>query len=164
MSVPYATPLQVRSLVERGLASRPGTASSLSDDKVLEAINSAEQTIDSRLGLAFSVPFDPVPPLVTDIALAIAAYQLDLTFREVKDYNSDLNPVLLRYRDAIALLQDIAKGIAALPGYEAPPDSNPPPNPNDGGSVVGVINPTLVQGCGPYAGQPYAYDPLGWYT
>lgn len=132
----------VREVVARASATRPGTAASLSDPQVDSAIERAESKINSRLGRIYSTPFDPVPLLVADIALALSAYDLDLTFREVRDYSSSLNPVLLRYTEAMKDLEALQSGKATLPDY-VPPDPDEPPvdNPRDGGSVVGVFNP-----------------------
>lgn len=147
----------VREVVARASATRPGTAASLSDPQLDAAIERAESKINSRLGRIYSTPFNPVPGLVGDMALAIAAYDLDLTFREVRDYSSDLNPILLRYNDAMKDLEALQNGKATLPDY-VPPDPDEPPvdNPRDGGSVVGVYNldiglclpPTHRHGCG----------------
>jgi phage gp36-like protein len=141
---PYADRDKVREIISRSAPSRPGTAASLSDAQVDEAILAAGRKIDARLATLYSVPFDPVPQLVSDIATAFAVYDLDLTFREVRDYGSELNPVLLRFKNASDLLEMLAVGKATLPDYEAPEEpTEPPDNPNDGGSIVSIENPCL---------------------
>lgn len=145
-----ATPLYadidaVKEMVSRDAVSRPGTAGSLSDDQIREAIYSAGRKIDARLGTLYTVPFSAypnAPELVTEICEAMAAYDLDLTFREVRDYQSELNPIYLRNQEAWDLLTQLQKGTATLPDY-VPPDPDPgiPDNPNDTGSIVGVFNP-----------------------
>lgn len=140
----YSEEDEVRELVSRTEDSRPGTAGSLSTEQVLEAIRTAGTKIDARLGVLFAVPFNPVPALIREIATAFAAYDIDLTFREVRDYQSELNPILLRYKEANELLALLAVGKAVLPDYEPPdPDPGPPDNPSDDGSIVGVYNPDL---------------------
>jgi phage gp36-like protein len=140
---PYTDIPRVRSAVTRA-ADTAGTAGGVAEATLEQAIRTAQSTIDSRLGNLYVVPFNPVPPLIRDIATALAAYDADLTFREVRDYSSELNPVLLRYKWASGLLTDIAKGTATLPGY-VPPDPDPgiPDNPTDGGSIGEVYNPDL---------------------
>lgn len=152
----YAEAANVQELVSRTVASRPGTAGSLSTEQIEEAIRTAGTKIDSRLGSLFAVPFSPVPALIVEIATALAAYDIDLTFREVRDYSSELNPVLLRYKEAAQLLDLLAAGKAILPDY-VPPDPDPgiPDNPNDGGSIVGVFNPDL---CSVWP-RAHRYDP-----
>lgn len=101
-----------------------GNAASLSDETLLSEINSAQQRVDGRLAQVYRVPFDdPVPTLIRDITRDIAAYLSDLTFREVRDYGSELNPVYLRYKDALALLEQIATGKTSVPGDPVPPES-----------------------------------------
>lgn len=137
--VPYTTPALVRALVARTTESRPGTGASIEDSQILEAISAAAQKIDSVLGVVFPVPFNPVPQLITDAATAIGALELDMTFREVRDYQSELNPVMLRAKRYEDQLIAIRKGEAVIPGY-VPPDEEVPDNPGDGGSIVDVIN------------------------
>lgn len=140
----YAEVTDVQELVSRTAASRPGTAGSLSTEQIEEAIRTAGTKIDSRLGTLFVVPFAPVPALIVEIATALAAYDIDLTFREIRDYASELHPVLLRYKEASELLNLLAAGKAILPDYEPPdPDPGIPDNPNDGGSILDVYNPSL---------------------
>lgn len=141
--MPYTTKEAVQELLARDSASA-GTAASLPDATLIGAIESADALIDAKLGAAYSVPFtqDPPPKIVVRIAKAVAAYEADLTFREVRDYASDLNPVYLRYRDAVDLLDQLQKGSATLPDYE-PPDPDPSSPDPAGGNVVGVINPDL---------------------
>ena len=148
MATPYTTKEDVRGLLSRDTPTQPGTAASLPDATVDTAILAASSKIDSRLGAVYTVPFaasPDTPELVVQIAKALAAYDLDLTFREVRDYSSELNPVYLRYKEATDLLTQLQKGLAVLPDYTPPdPDPGVPDNPNDWGSVVDVINPCLT--------------------
>jgi phage gp36-like protein len=141
MATPYTTKEAVRELLARDSVSA-GTAASLTDSTLLDVIASASALIDSKLGSVYTVPFIQVPPpaMVVRIANAVAAYEADLIFREVRDYSSDLNPVYLRYRDALALLDQLQKGLATLPDYIPPVPDPGSPDPV-GGSVVGVFNP-----------------------
>lgn len=90
--------------------------------KLTEHIKAADAQIDSRLGIRFVVPFSPVPELIRQISLSLAAaFFLDPTFSgggEQKETSlSD------HYRKwAEDLLAALAEGTAALPG--ADPVSN----------------------------------------
>lgn len=139
---PYAELTKVREMLSRTEDSRPGTAGSLPDATIEAAILTASRKINARLGTLYITPFSaPYPELIVEITEALAAFDADLTFREVRDYSSELNPVYLRYKEADALLTQLQKGTATLPDY-VPPDPDPgiPDNPDDGGSVVGVYN------------------------
>lgn len=139
---PYTDATRVRALITRTAGISPGTAGSVDAGQIELGIRTAASTIDSKLSSLYRVPFNPVPSLIVDIATAIAAWSADLTFREVRDYNSDLNPVLLRYKWASDLLAELQSGKATLPDYQTPdPDPGPVDNPYDPGSVVDVINP-----------------------
>lgn len=126
----YSTKEQVRLALARDLGNVAGTAASLEDVAVADAIAEADSRIDGRLGQLYLVPFaDPAPALVQTISRDLAAFLCDLTFREVRDYNSQLNPVYIRYQEALALLKEIAEGKVSLPG--APGVTTP-----TGGAVV----------------------------
>ena len=162
MAVPYTTKEAVRELLSRETASQPGTAVSLPDATIDAAILAASNKIDSLLGAVYTVPFaapPDTPAMVVDIAKALAAYDSDLTFREVRDYSSDLNPVYLRYKEAMDLLGQLQKGLATLPDY-VPPDPDPgvPDNPHDPGSVVEVINPCPAWPVSRWGHRPQTYD------
>lgn len=132
----YATRDELKATVDRDVADTRDTAGSLSNGALDEAIEEAEAEIDSRLGTLYTVPFTaPIPTLINKICLAIAAYSADLTFREVRDYQSDLNPILLRYRRAQELLKLLATGEMDLPPGTPAPDSDGGP-----GSVVVVYD------------------------
>lgn len=143
MAVPYTTRDRVREVLARAGTPDPGTAASLSDERVDDAILAASGRIDAHLSRLYSVPFaaNAIPGLVADIATAFAAYDLDMTFREVRDYSSELNPVILRYRQAADLLRDLREGTATLPDY-TPPEGEDPDD-LDAGSIVGIYAPEL---------------------
>lgn len=145
---PYTTREKVRGALTR-VPEPPdgpdaGTAASLSNERIDAAIESAGHLIDAKLAVFYAVPFETTPALVTVIATALAAYDCDQTFREVRDYASELNPVYLRYREAQELLTQLQTGKAVLPDYE-PPDPDPGPTDPAGGDIVDVINPNLCE-------------------
>jgi phage gp36-like protein len=128
----YTSPDEVRLVLTRDLAQTAGNAASLANETIQEQINSAMQRIDGKLALRYKVPFsDPIPKLIRDIARDIAAFLTDLTFREIRDYGSELNPVYLRYQDAVKLLDSIAKGETVVPG-------EPPPGESETGTMTVV--------------------------
>jgi phage gp36-like protein len=113
-----------------------GTAASLSDEAVEDAIAEAQSRVDTRLAGRYEVPFDPdVPSQVRYITRDIAAWLCHLTFREVRDLNTELDPVHLRYKAAEALLIDLQNGKTDLPDA---PDADP----GESGQSVIVINET----------------------
>lgn len=146
MATPYTDRAAVREMVARDSVSS-GTAASLPDATLDSAIGRASNRIDSMLGSVYTVPFPgspDTPAMVVDIATALAAYDADLTFREVRDYQSELTPILLRYTEAMDLLKQLQKGLATLPDY-VPPDPDPGAIDAPGGDVIGVINPDLCE-------------------
>lgn len=116
----YTTREAVRIALARDLEVQQGTAASTNDDLIDDAIIEASNEIDVRLAGRYTVPFAVVPSLIGTIARDIAAYMSDLTFREVRDYNSELNPVILRWKRATSMLQDLQEGKITIPGLQDP--------------------------------------------
>lgn len=113
----YTTVEAVRGILSRDATkTAPGTAASLDDIVIQQQISDAQARVDSALGNIYTVPFTVVPEIVAQITRDIAAYLSDLVFRQSKDYSSKLDPVYLRYQDAIALLASIASGQTTIPG------------------------------------------------
>jgi phage gp36-like protein len=71
------------------------------------ALASADHLIDGYLAGRYTLPLTDIPPLLTDIAGAIARYRL------WKDRASD--QVRIDYEDAVATLRRIASGEVQLP-------------------------------------------------
>lgn len=133
----YTTLERVRLALARDLDDVDGTAASLTDGAIEDAIAEATSRIDGKLGGRYKVPFaDPVPALVRSVCRDLAMFLCDLTYREVRDYSSQYNPVYIRYQEAIKTLDQIAAGDIDLPdapGVETPTQS---------GEAVIVINQT----------------------
>lgn len=128
---------KVRIALARDLTDVQGTAASLPDPQIQDAIAEATSRVDGRLSQLYLVPFaDPAPELVQTITRDLAAFAADLVFREVRDYSSNLNPVYIRYQEALGLLKEIAEGKVSLPGA---PGVTPPVG---SGVVVVAINQT----------------------
>lgn len=139
--------------------------STLDDENLAAARSDAQDEIDAKLALRYTVPFVPVPDLIKRITVAIAAYLADLNFRETRDMQTELNPVLQRYNRAIALLGQLATGEAIIPR-----DGSDPDNPPDTGAGIRVASsysrPGLVDVCDfdigyPVRRPPY-WTPEGW--
>ena len=96
---------------------------------VAKALADADAEIDSYIGKVYVLPLAEVPARVKDLAADIGLYKL---------YPS--NPpedVVRRYKDAVAFLVNVAKGLAVLPiasGAPAPP----------AGGGVGISAPDRV--------------------
>lgn len=117
----YSTAAEVR-LILVGVNSSPATdydltANQLSDAQVEAEIANADSQIDAMIGGRYTVPFEvPVPPLIHNLSIDIAAYLSDLRFRGAKEYANELNPFYLRYQRALQLLNSVAMGDLDIPG------------------------------------------------
>lgn len=111
----YAKESDVQQELSRDLGTVEGNAASLSEKVIRENLERAGAQIDARLATTYTTPFNPVPRLIRDIAVDFAAYYCSLIFRENRDFETDLHPVLLRYRRADSLLTQIATGRATIP-------------------------------------------------
>lgn len=111
----YAQPSDVQQELARDLGTLEGNAASLNEEVIRENLERAGALIDAKLATSYTTPFDPVPRLIRDVAVDIAAYYCALIFRENRDFETDLNPLLLRYRQADALLTELATGAATIP-------------------------------------------------
>ncbi len=87
-------------------------------DRVSAAIANADAEINSYCGMKHSVPFSPVPPTIKAASVDIAIFNL----RSRRSGASD-TAEHERYRERIAWLKDVAKGIATL--GEDDPDGVP---------------------------------------
>lgn len=94
-----------------------------------KALADADAEIDSYIGKIYALPLATVPARVVDLAQDIALYKL---------YAS--NPpedVVRRYKDALAFLVNVSKGLAVLPGLDG---ASPAPS----GTGVGLSAPDRV--------------------
>lgn len=85
------------------------------DETVVDrAITDTGALIDGYLKDRYTLPLTSVPPLLTDLALAIAFYKLHVHLTEDKVRND--------YKDALATLVQIANGTVRLDVEGAEPD------------------------------------------
>lgn len=151
--MPYTTPERVRLILARDLSATEGTGASLSDESILDAMAEADREIDGKLSSLFATPFNPVPALIANLSRDIAAYLCDLNFREVRDYQSSLNPVMLRYQRAQDTLKALMNGSMDIPGVTPSPDSS------GSGLVVAVVNVGETELCANDF-DPHCYRPI----
>jgi phage gp36-like protein len=113
----YTTVEEVRSVLARDTTTTAGTAASLPDAALLTAVQSAEAEVDARLAVRYTVPFTAPPELVAAATRDIAAYLADLVYRQGVDYETDRDPIWLRYQRADKLITDIAAGTITIGGH-----------------------------------------------
>lgn len=135
----YSTPAQVRVVLMGFLDSQQGdpdvTPSNLSDAQIEYEISNADAQINSAIRRRYSTPLpEPVPDLVRNLSIDIAAALADMNFRGSKEYASQLAPFRLRYERALLILDYISTG--AYPLYN---EGEGPEQTGSGGSIV--INP-----------------------
>jgi phage gp36-like protein len=153
----YATPGQLRIALTRDPQHPEGTAAELSDEALQQSIDAAQAQIDVRLAGRYTVPFvDPIPELITPIAIAIATYLADLGYRQSVDATAQ-DPVARRYQWATDLLTRLAAGGADLPGYSTAAGVFPI-NPSDG-EMFALADFALTDSA--YAPWPYGFSDGG---
>lgn len=90
---------------------------------VARAITDTDAMIDGFIAARYGA-LTTVPPLLADLALAIAIYKLHVAAPDVKIGDD--------YRDARKMLRDIADGLVAIPGIDG---TEPPAT----GSATGAV-------------------------
>jgi len=96
-------------------------AGEVDQEKVDEAISSADGEIDGYLSTRYTVPLDPVPALINKFSADIAIYNLYSRVAEtIPDTRSD------RYKNAIRTLEKISEGKIRLGGETEPPAKTQP--------------------------------------
>jgi len=135
----YSTAAEVR-LVMQGFVD-PGpedpdkTPALLSDAQIEYEIGNADEQINSVLRRRYDLPLpEPVPAVLRNLSIDIAAAQIDMIFRGSREYASALSPARLRYERALLILDRIATG--DYPLYNA---GEGPEISSEAGSIV--INP-----------------------
>ena len=95
------------------------------DQTVVEKkIIDAQTEIDSYCRAQYAVPFQAVPGLIKKIAVDIALYNL-ISKRGLDEESPDVI-LVKRYRDAVKLLENLAKGLVTI-GPGAAGESRPQP-------------------------------------
>jgi hypothetical protein len=103
----YATPQQVRTALAPDDDTSGGTAASLSDSQLIDALVEATNEIDAMVaGAPFSAP---VPRLIVSLDRDIGAYLATLAYRKGNPLPPE-HPVALRYSRAEMLLAKATRG------------------------------------------------------
>lgn len=160
--MPYTDPETVRTILAPDGSTGLGSAASMSDAGIQQAIDEATSEIDGRLAVRYTTPFDhdslPVPALIATIARDNAAYLATLTYRQ-GDPLPPGHPILLRYQRSSTLLAQIGTGVVSL---DVIPD--PPPELDSGTATV--INPNgddvmfTMEGLGIGPRRPNRFSPF----
>ena len=89
-------------------------ATAVNTDNIAEAIDQADREIDAYLSMAnYTVPMDPIPPIVTNLSTKIAIWNLHLRkYFESKIWRDT-------YTDCQKLLEKIAEGKLTIGQLEA---------------------------------------------
>jgi len=125
----YTDPASVRVALAGSLTdySATGTAASLSDTELNDAIREAQGVVDGYLSTRYETPITNGADnaLLWGMTRDIAAYLATLTYRKNKDLTAT-DPVALRYQAAMAQLQALQQGVMALDFTpDAPLDGEP---------------------------------------
>lgn len=145
----YLTPEQLRLAIAPNPGAVAGSAASLPDAQLQDAIDGATAEVDGRLSTRYKVPFEaPLPVLVRTIVTGKAIFLATLQYRGSKDLAA-FDPVMLRHAQVESLLKDLVAGRAGLVEVDGTaPEQHP------GGSGVGTpLNP--------YEGQMFAPSSFG---
>lgn len=123
----YCTVLDVRNALTPGADPADGTtASSLSDDQIIDAVNEADARINTYLPANYTPPTETIqigdPPVAAIVAVGmvrywsrdIAAYLATLTYKKHQNVPED-DPVRLRYNSAMQSLLEVREGKIILP-------------------------------------------------
>lgn len=138
--MPYSTVTEVRLVLQGFVEAGPGsdpdiTSALLSDAQIEYSISSADEEINSVLRRRYALPLPaPIPVIIKNLSIEIAAAQADLIFRGSREYANELSPSRIRYERAKELLERIATG--DYPLY------NVGEGPEEVGDTSLVINPS----------------------
>jgi phage gp36-like protein len=117
--VNYCSVADVRNaLVQDGQTTGTNTAADMDDDTITDAIKEASTVVDTYVGGPYG-PGDSVPDMVIYWTRDIASFLATCTWRKSKDFAA-MDPVLLRYQQAIGRLAGIFTGTTAMPSSQMP--------------------------------------------
>lgn len=84
----------------------------INQEIITEKILDAQTEIDSYCSSQYSVPFAPVPGLIKKLAVDITLYHL-ISRRGLAEDSPDVI-LVRRYKDAVKLLENLAKGLVTI--------------------------------------------------
>lgn len=115
----YCSVVDVRNaLAADGQTTGTNTAADMDDAALTDAIAEASSVVDTYVGGPYG-PADSVPDMVIYWTRDVAAFLATCTFRRSKDFET-MDPVLLRYQQAIGRLQGIFTGTTAMQSSQMP--------------------------------------------
>jgi phage gp36-like protein len=115
----YCSVVDVRNaLAADGQTSGTNTAADMDDSTLTDSIAEASSVVDTYVGGPYS-PADSVPGMVIYWTRDIAAFLATCVWRRSKDFET-LDPVLLRYQQAVARLAGLFDGTTAMPSSQMP--------------------------------------------
>ena len=119
MSIPqpeltyYVQPADVRNAAAP-TSNTAGTAAELTETQLYEVIEEAQGTINGYVGSRYALPFKmPYPKMLVSLTTAVALYLATLTYRRNKPMDPN-DPVSLRYKHSLSILQGIQAGKVLL--------------------------------------------------
>lgn len=166
----YCTVQSVRDRLTPG-GNGIGTATTLEDSQIIEAIETGDAVIDSYVSRFYTIPTEPdeddptqtvaVKP-IRQFSVIFALYYATLDYRRNQDL-TDQDPTIRRYNSILAILQAVGAGKGTLP--------LPPVDPGSGGDTgagdATVVNQYIGTLFGPRDfglgyGQGRPWGPRGW--
>jgi phage gp36-like protein len=120
-----------------------GTAAQLSDEQLDMALTAATDRVSLYANAEFTAP---VPSLITSLTLDLAAWWATTYYLKQKELTAN-NPVMLRYTEAMKVLEAARKGEVNLlgPGADDIPDDGSGASAAVGGKVINRI-PAIFTG------------------
>ena len=156
--VAYAEVDDVRLVVARDLNRPRNTAADMTDEHIQAALDSAQAEIDARLRHRYPTPFNPVPSLVKQLTIDIAAYVATINFRQERVLQ-DGDATVRMYNRACCLLDDLSKGDASLDVGDGSGD----PAPSTASGMGRPISPAVGPLFNPGVMFGRRGDPGGWF-
>jgi phage gp36-like protein len=105
-------------LTADGQTSGTNTAADMDDAALSDAVHEASSIVDTYVGGPYG-PADSVPNMVVYWTRDVAAFLATCTWRKSKDFEA-LDPVYVRYQQAIARMEGIFLGTTAMPSSQMP--------------------------------------------
>ncbi|HEY2638439.1 MAG TPA: phage protein Gp36 family protein [Streptosporangiaceae bacterium] len=114
MATLYATVADLKSILS-STDSGTGTAAELTDEQLTQALQAGSNRVSIYAGSTFdsSTPQAVPPPAFNDLTLDLAAFYATATYMKHKVITAQ-HPIMIRYKDAMALLESVRKGEVRL--------------------------------------------------
>ena len=93
-------------------------AGTTDEARVAAEIEKADSEIEAYCQKRYSLPFDPVPAVIRSLSVDVAIYRL-FARRGFREDTAD-KAIVDKYKNAVRILQDIAKGVIQIGTGDAP--------------------------------------------